>query len=270
MDEQQKKSMLKETFNTVADGYDNKALRFFPASAAHLASLLGLQGSEQVIDVACGTGHATMAVAKLLPQGRVTATDFSPKMLAQARQKAAAMKLDNIEFFERDMQALGFDGQFDVAVCAFGIFFVEDMDKQLAHIASAVKPGGRIAITNFQEDYFHPLKELMVKRLIQYGVPLPPQTWKRIAHEDGCRELFQKARLRDVRVEKKNVGYYLENAGEWWDVVWNAGFRRMVSQLAPAEQGRFKQEHLQEVEALRTSDGIRLDVGVLYTIGRKP
>lgn len=270
MDEQQKMTLLKETFDTVADGYDNKALRFFSASAGHLASLLGLQGNEQVLDVACGTGHATLAVAKLLPQGRVTATDFSPKMLVQARQKAAAMKLNNIEFIERDMQALGFDSLFDVAVCAFGIFFVEDMDKQLTHIASAVKPGGRIAITNFQEDYFHPLKELMVKRLAQYGVQMPPQTWKRIAHEAGCCSLFQKAGLREIRVEKKNVGYYLENAGEWWDVIWNAGFRRMVSQLAPAERERFKQEHLREVEALRTSDGIRLDVGVLYTIGEKP
>jgi hypothetical protein len=50
---------------------------------------------------------------------------------------------------------------------------------------------------------------------------------------------------------------------------WNAGFRRMVSQLNPEEQEQFKQKHLQEVEALRTKDGIRLDVGVLYTTGTK-
>jgi hypothetical protein len=66
------------------------------------------------------------------------------------------------------------------------------------------------------------------------------------------------------------VGYYLDSAEQWWDVVWNAGFRRMVRQLSPSDQEQFKREHLQEIEAQRTSDGILLDVGVLYTSGTKP
>ncbi len=169
------------------------------------------------------------------------------------------------------MQALGFTGShFDVAVCAFGIFFVEDMDAQLAHIASTVKPGGRIMISNFQENYFYPLKELMVKRLLKYGVQMPPQTWKRISNEAGCRELFEKAGLTHVEVDRKNAGYHLDSAEQWWDVVWDAGFRRMVSRLSARDQERFKQEHLQEVEALRTEKGIWLDVGVLYTVGTNP
>ncbi len=108
MDEQQLKTMLKETFDTVSIGYDSKSLRFFQSSAQHMAVLLGLQGNENVLDVR------------------------------------------NVEFMERDMQNLNFpDGLFDVAVCAFGIFFVEDMESQLSHIAYAVKPGGRIMISNF-------------------------------------------------------------------------------------------------------------------------
>ena len=207
MDEQLRTAMLKEIFNTVSEGYDKKALRFFPNSALHMAALLGLRGDEHVLDV---------------------------------------------------------------AVCAFGIFFVEDMDTQLARIASTIKHGGRIMISNFQESYFHPLKEKLASRITTYGVQVPPQTWKRIAHEQGCRELFEKAGLANIAVDRKNVGYYLDSAGQWWDVVWNAGFRRMVGQLSPSDQEQFKREHLQEVEALRTKDGIRLDVGVLYTSGTKP
>ena len=271
MDEQQRKAILKETFDTVSGGYDNEPLRFFPASADHMASLLDLKGGEQVLDVACGTGHAAVALARRLPRGRVTAVDFSPGMLSQARTKAASRNVGNIEFLERDMTALGFPGgSFDAAVCAFGIFFVENMHAQLAHIASVVKPGGRVMISNFQESYFHPLKDLMVDRMVRYGIQMPSQTWKRIANEAGCRELFAKAGLKDIRVETKNVGYHLDSAEQWWEVVWNAGFRRMVGQLAPPEQARFKQEHLKEVEALRTDKGIWLDVGVLYSIGTKP
>jgi ubiquinone/menaquinone biosynthesis C-methylase UbiE len=271
MDEKQLKTLLIDTFNTVSGDYDSKPLRFFPDSAESMARLLQLHGNEQVLDVACGTGHASVAIARLLPHGRVTAVDFSPGMLAQARQKAAALNLSNIEFIERDMQDLGFsEDQFDCAVCAFGIFFVMDMETQLTHISSRVKPGGRIMISNFQENYFSPLKELFFARIAGYGVPNPPQGWRRIAHEQGCRELFEKTGLIDICVETRNIGYFLESAEDWWSIVWNAGLRRMVNQLSPADQQRFKREHLQEIEALRTEKGIWLDIGVLYTIGTKP
>ncbi len=155
MDEQQGKTVLRETFNTISGGYDNKAMRFFPESARHLAALLGLNGNERVLDVATGTGHAALALAAHVPQGRVTGVDFSSGMLEQARKKAASLNVRNVEFLERDMQDMGFTARtFDVAVCAFGIFFADDMDSTLMHIAGTVRPGGRIAITAFQENYF--------------------------------------------------------------------------------------------------------------------
>ncbi len=86
MDEQQLKAMLKETFDTVSGGYDAKALRFFQASAEHMAFLLGLQGNENVLDVACGTGHAALAIAKFLPTGWVDSRGF---LIRHARSGAA-------------------------------------------------------------------------------------------------------------------------------------------------------------------------------------
>jgi ubiquinone/menaquinone biosynthesis C-methylase UbiE len=270
MDQKQLRTLLIDTFNTVSGEYDAKALRFFPDSAGNMARMLGLRGNEQVLDVACGTGHTSVAIARLLPAGRVTAVDFSSGMLAQARQKASALHLSNIEFNEQDMQNLIFpENTFDCAVCAFGIFFVMDMEKQLKHISTRVKRGGKIMISNFQENYFSPFKELFFDRIAGYGVPNPPQTWRSIAHEQGCRELFQKAGLIDISVESRNVGYFLDSADDWWSIVWNAGLRRMVSQLSSENQQRFKQEHLQEIEALRTEKGIWLDVAVLYTTGTK-
>lgn len=271
MDERHQKAILRETFDMVADGYDSKALRFFSLSAEYMAETLDLCGHEHVLDVACGTGHTALAVARSHLNGFVTAVDLSPGMLDQARKKAFSQNVRNIEFLERDMTALAFpENTFDAAICAFGIFFAEDMDAQLLHISSVVKPGGRIMISSFQDNYFHPLRDMMVSRMTGYGVQMPPQTWKQIAHEAGCRDLFARAGLTDIRVEPKNVGYYLENAEQWWEIVWNAGFRRMVRQLKPEDQVRFKREHLHEVEALGTGDGIWLDVGVLYTVGTKP
>ena len=270
MNEEQHKIIIKETFNSVSSEYDNKALRFFSESAKHLASILHLRGNERVIDIATGTGNAALAIATHLPQGHVTGVDFSSGMLEQARRKATLQNVQNVKFIEMDMQDMEFTtAQFDVATCAFGIFFVDNMDAQLSHMAKMVKPGGTIAICNFQEDYFYPLRDLMIKRLINYNVQQPAQTWKRIATDAGCKELFEKAEIHNIKVEQKNMGYFLSSEKEWWDVIWNAGFRRMVSQLHPSDLERFRQEHMQEVATLTTKDGIWLDIGVLYTTGIK-
>ncbi len=253
MDDAQRE-LIRSTFDAVADGYDHPALRFFPQSATHMVESLHLRGDERVLDVACGTGH-------------VTAMDFAPAMLAQARAKTAAAGLANADFVEGDMQAMPWRGRFDAAVCAFGIFFVEDMDAQLGRIARAVKPGGRVMISNFARDYMEPLRTLMVERLRRFGVVPPPPTWLRIGSAEGCRALFAQAGLGAITVEQHDFGYWLTDATQWWDVIWNAGFRRLIAGVPSAQQPAFRTEHLAEVAALATAQGIRMPVPVLLSTG---
>jgi ubiquinone/menaquinone biosynthesis C-methylase UbiE len=268
--EAQRKAVIKETFDIVAGNYDSSSLRFFTASSRHLASILKLKSDSTVLDIATGTGNAALSIATLLPKGHVIGIDFSSKMLGQARQKASTLSIKNVTFTQMDMQSLDFAPEsFDAALSAFGIFFVDDMNTQLSKIAAVVKPGGTIAICNFCENYFNPLREMMIKRLISYNVQIPPQTWKQIANETGCRELFEKAGIRNINIERRNMGYYLSSEKEWQEVIMNAGFRRMISQLKPADLEHFWQKHLKEVSSLATKDGIWLDVEVLYTTGVK-
>jgi len=83
-DEEQRKQFLQKTFNTVAQDYGLRAGRFFHLSGEVMAELLGLGGNESVLDVASGTGATALPLARRLPQGQVTAVDFSSGMLKQA------------------------------------------------------------------------------------------------------------------------------------------------------------------------------------------
>lgn len=267
-DEKELKEFYKDTFNTVAEGYDNSALRFFPQGGTRFPAYLGLRGDEHVLDVATGTGATAMALAGALPAGRVTGIDFSEKMLEQARRKFAAQGLANIDLHEMDMQQISFpDRHFDAATCAFALFFVEDMEEQLCHIAAKVRNGGKVATASFSEISFSPLVELFFSCLKRFGIAPPALTWKRIATPEQCSALFSDAGLRNVTVDQIDCGYSLGGPEEWWHIVWNGGFRGLVQQLGKDDLNRFMREHLAELAGLVAGEGIRMEMGIIYAVG---
>lgn len=268
MEEQKLKEFFKGTFNTIAEGYDNSAMRFFPESAARIGSFLKLTGSEQILDIATGTGIVALTLAGDVAEGHITGIDFSDGMLSQARRKQEALGIKNVTFKEMDMQALAFpDNYFDHAICGFSLFFVEDMKMQLQRISEKIKSGGQILITTFEDNSFNPQVTLFFDRLRKFNIDPPTITWKRVASTDQCKALFGEADLSNIISEEVECGYYLRDASDWWHIVWNGGFRGLVSQLAPEELPQFKEEHLAEVEELASDKGIRLNMGIIYTLG---
>lgn len=270
MDENERKQTIKATFDQVAPVYDKHPLRFFTHSSEHLASLLKLKGNENALDVATGTGNAAIALAKILPSGSVTGVDFSVGMLAQARAKADVLQLKHIKWLEMDMVGIeSLPTKYDVVVSAFGIFFVNELSAQLGRMICAARPGGKIAICNFKENFFSPLRDLMLKGLESYNIVFPPPSWKEISSIEKCKELFARAKLKHIKVEEKNMGYFLADENEWWEIILSAGFRGLINQLSPADQEKFKAEHLREVAKLKTPKGLWLDIQVIFTTGVK-
>lgn len=271
MDETQRKEFIRQTFNTVAPGYDRPALRFFPESAAQLVELLELAGHEHVLDVATGTGAVALSLAHCLPQGRVTGIDMSEGMLHQAAGKAAARGLGNVVFQAMDMTDLAFPpDRFHCATAAFALFFVDDMAACLRGIVERLRPGGQVMACGFTGASFAPNVDLFLARIEDYGVEIPPLSWKRLSEPAVNQALLAGAGLEQVRVTTRDLGYPLADAEAWWDVLWYAGFRGLLSQLSEADLARFRAEHLAEIAALDQGQGIPLRVEVIYAQGRKP
>lgn len=268
MDDQELKQHIRNTFNTISNHYDCEALRFFADAARQLPMRMSLQGHEQVLDVATGTAYPALAMATALPTGKVVGIDLSEGMLARAAEKVRDSGLDNVELVSMDMTDLQFpEAHFDAANCSFGLFFIPDMHVLLQHISSRVRPGGQVVATHFREGAFSPMTDLFMAQVERYGIRLPPIGWKRLAEEAQNRELFASAGLQNIECHYHDLGYYLRDAGQWWDVIWNAGYRSLLAGLSEEALQVFKQEHLQEVAAMEDEQGVWLELGVWVVRG---
>src|SRR5882762_8152666 len=82
-------------------------------SAGHMLSYL--RPNMHILDIGCGPGTITVDFAALVPEGRVTAIDYVPDVLEQARALATERDLANVEFMVGDVHSLNFpNATFDV------------------------------------------------------------------------------------------------------------------------------------------------------------
>lgn len=103
--------------------------------------LLNKYNVKTVLDMTCGTGAQVFYLAKLGYQ--VIGADFSPGLIAQAKQKALAYQVA-VEFIDGDMRTLQV-GEFDAVITidnAIGHLVQADFEQALNTIAKNLKPGG--------------------------------------------------------------------------------------------------------------------------------
>jgi len=109
-----------------------------------------VDGTRQVmLDVACGTGDSTVAVARAAaPGSRVIGSDISTGMMSFVLEKARKAGVeDRITVEQGDCEDLPHaDGEFDRVTCAFGVRNFEHKEKGLKEMHRVLKPGGKVVI----------------------------------------------------------------------------------------------------------------------------
>lgn len=107
---------------------------------------LELAPSSKIVDVPCGSGRHSLALAA---RGhRLTGLDISVEAIGFARRAATAAGLD-IDLRVADMRSVPRDGSFDVALClgnSFGYLDITGTREFAAALADAVRPGGGLVI----------------------------------------------------------------------------------------------------------------------------
>ena len=134
-----------------------------------LVEAAGIGPDVRVLDVAAGTGNASVPAAQR--GARVTASDLTPDLLAAGARRPEAQGL-GIEWVEADAEHLPFDdGAFDVVMSAIGVMFAPHHQAAADELVRVCRPGGTVALLSWTPEGM--LGDLF-RTMSPFAAPPPP------------------------------------------------------------------------------------------------
>lgn len=144
-DAEQEKLLVQQHFGAAAADYVTSKVHAEGPDLVWIIEDAALTGTENVLDVATGTGHTAFALAPHAAE--VVALDFTAPMLAAAQQVAATRRITNVRFVEGDTLALPFAEQsFDLVACRKAAHHFSDVRQAIHEWRRVVKPHGKLLL----------------------------------------------------------------------------------------------------------------------------
>jgi ubiquinone/menaquinone biosynthesis C-methylase UbiE len=258
------------TYNAAADHFDDGPLGFWDRYGRGTIERLRLKPGSVILDVGCGSGASAIPAGKVVgPHGRVIGVDLADRLLAMARAKANAQKLQNIEFRQADMEALGYpDESFDAVICVFAIFFVPDMVKQVRELWRMVRGGGQLAITTWGPRMFEPGSAAWWAAVKQFRPDLHTafNPWERIITPQAVRHLLTDSGIREAEIIAEGGQQVLQTPDDWWTVVQGSGYRWTLEQMDNETVARVRDVNLETLRSIGTKC---IETNVIYAVATK-
>jgi ubiquinone/menaquinone biosynthesis C-methylase UbiE len=184
-------------YDALAAGYDARWEGYVEGTIQQTLDRVDLEGATAILDVGCGTGTLLAKLAAERPSARLTGVDLSPAMLERARGK-----LDRRQaWIAGDAARLPFhSGSFDLALSLSALHFWRDPSAALSEIHRVLRPGGRVAITDWCADrWIDRLRDRILQRI-------EPAHF-RVHRAADLAAMLAAAGFREVRVERFRLGW---------------------------------------------------------------
>jgi ubiquinone/menaquinone biosynthesis C-methylase UbiE len=138
---------VKQEFTRQAESFASAAALTDEALTARFVEALGPRASGTILDVACGPGIVTAAIA---PKAHaVVALDLTPEMLEKARQRCAKAGCDNVTFREGSATELPFaENTFAGVVTRLSMHHFTEPRRALAEMFRVLQPEGRLVLAD--------------------------------------------------------------------------------------------------------------------------
>ena len=237
MTDNEKAFDARATYDAAATDYEDASRDYWQYLSERTIDRLAVRPGESVLDVACGTGPATVAAARAVgPTGRVLGLDYAEQMLAIAAAKVESERLTQVELRAGDITSLDLeDAPFDAVVCVLGLFFFGDMVALLRTLRRWTQPDGRLGVTVLGTHFFDPMRDVFVDAV---GAVRPDlevaQPWKRTEDAEVLAALFADADV-PVSIDTEDQPLALPSADDWWRIVMGTGLRRTIMSLDETE-----------------------------------
>lgn len=111
-----------------------------------LITNLKLTGNERVLDIGCGVGNITAAIAERLPKGSIIGIDSSPNMVRQAKKNCPISKHPNLSFMVKDASRMDFVNEFDIVFSNACLHWIKNHLPVLQGIQRGLRSNGRILL----------------------------------------------------------------------------------------------------------------------------
>ncbi len=148
--------------------------------------------ARAVLDVGCGTGGTTVAVARVA--GHATGIDISAPMLAAAQARAAREQVP-AQFILADAQTHAFaPASFDLIVSRFGVMFFDDPVRAFANLRQALRPSGALRVIAWRSAAENPF----MTTAEQAAAPLLPELPQRQPNAPGQFAFANAARVEQI------------------------------------------------------------------------
>ncbi|NUR77615.1 MAG: class I SAM-dependent methyltransferase [Thermoleophilia bacterium] len=190
----------------------------------------------RVLEVGCGWGELAEWVGRETG-AEVVALDLSPRMVELARERGVDARL-------ADLQALPFAAAvFDVAIAAWVLYHVPDLDRGLAELARVLRPGGRLVAATNSRFHLLELRELVgsgrstLKFNRENGAELLTRHFARVQRKDldGRLEFANRAEVEEYVRASISMSPFVANLP---DVVDEPFFARRATTVFVAEKAR--------------------------------
>lgn len=198
----------------VAEAYERQRGRSSKILAPLFVDFVGVHG--EVLDVGCGTGALTFAIAKNETVSKIVAMDLSEGFLAYARSKTDDPR---ISFESGDVQSLRFsDASFDQCLALLVVRFIPDALKAAREMRRVTRPGGAVATAMWDSTGGNQLNEVLwdAALFLDSNAPQDKDMPSSYGSAEDLKSLWTAAGIRDIEVKNIAFACGFDSFNDFW------------------------------------------------------
>jgi ubiquinone/menaquinone biosynthesis C-methylase UbiE len=242
----------------VAEAYEASMGRWSRQLAPLFVEFAGVRDGETILDVGCGTGSLTRALASATKAAKIVGVDPSKGFIDYARTQVSDPR---VSFEEGDAQALPYpDGSFDRSLALLIVNFIPDAPKAAREMRRVTKKSGFVATTFWDGGGANKLNSCFwdAAVAVDTSLKLPIQRPGSYGSAEALVELWKRAGVYDIELGELTMPCRFSSFDELWQrYIGDPGSGPSSSYAAKLSEGHREaiRQKLREFVLQRDADG---------------